>query len=676
MFQRQLIVACVAWVVALNGASFVHAAISTVGNVGPIPPSGGGPVSGPFRVGNTGVGVMDIAGGTALTNSGEATVGLQPNAIGIVTMTGFGSNWTLTSGGADLTIGASGIGRVSLAELAQMNVDDQTILGFMSTGVGEINIADLGTIWNSKEVTVGAQGRGTINVFAGGRLVSTSSIIGESSLSDGQVTISDPLSQWQVMGGVTIGNSGRGNLYLIDGGSLRTSTGSMVGDASGSMGRVEISGAGSLWSTVNGNLNLGSTGTGILHVLDGGRAHVGGLVQMASNTGSRGVVRVDGTQSVLSATGLLSTGVGEGEIIVSNGGVITTNGMQISVGGRLSLDGGRVESASSSISNQGLVQGSGVIDVNSFNNQFSNNVRGRVRIEEEEHLLLTGSLSNSGIVEVRGGELEVLGSNSSNLFKIEASYGATLRFGGTGISISSSSGRLSVIGGEVNLFGNIQNSSSSTIVVGNLSTAVFHDTLTNNGDLVVLPGSSLFGVDNLNLLGGNSNLAIELGADDAFETVAPLQASGRVIVEGNLTVTLADGYEPEFGDTFPILYAGDRRSGIFSNENLPVLSAGLKWEIEYTRNSASLTVVEGSDGDFDGDGDVDGRDFLIWQRGGSPDPRSAGDLADWQANYGVAPITGASTAVPEPASVCMLLAGSIAVLVRRFHLTARTANDC
>lgn len=32
------------------------------------------------------------------------------------------------------------------------------------------------------------------------------------------------------------------------------------------------------------------------------------------------------------------------------------------------------------------------------------------------------------------------------------------------------------------------------------------------------------------------------------------------------------------------------------------------------------------------DGDVDGRDFLVWQRGESP--ASAGDLADWQANYG------------------------------------------
>jgi hypothetical protein len=39
-------------------------------------------------------------------------------------------------------------------------------------------------------------------------------------------------------------------------------------------------------------------------------------------------------------------------------------------------------------------------------------------------------------------------------------------------------------------------------------------------------------------------------------------------------------------------------------------------------------------GDFDRDGDVDGRDFLVWQRGGSPTPFSASDLAHWQANYG------------------------------------------
>lgn len=59
-------------------------------------------------------------------------------------------------------------------------------------------------------------------------------------------------------------------------------------------------------------------------------------------------------------------------------------------------------------------------------------------------------------------------------------------------------------------------------------------------------------------------------------------------------------------------------------------------------------------GDFDEDGDVDGRDFLEWQRGNSPDPLSAGDLADWQGNYGFGTL-GAVTNVPEPNSLMLLL---------------------
>ena len=41
--------------------------------------------------------------------------------------------------------------------------------------------------------------------------------------------------------------------------------------------------------------------------------------------------------------------------------------------------------------------------------------------------------------------------------------------------------------------------------------------------------------------------------------------------------------------------------------------------------------------DFDDDGDVDGNDFLAWQRGESPNPLSQSDLDNWQASFGVAP---------------------------------------
>ncbi len=69
-------------------------------------------------------------------------------------------------------------------------------------------------------------------------------------------------------------------------------------------------------------------------------------------------------------------------------------------------------------------------------------------------------------------------------------------------------------------------------------------------------------------------------------------------------------------------------------------------------------------GDFDGDGDVDGRDFLIWQRGGSPNFLSAGDLTAWQTNYGVGggPLGANSTAVPEPGSMLITAIGGMFLL--------------
>jgi hypothetical protein len=78
-------------------------------------------------------------------------------------------------------------------------------------------------------------------------------------------------------------------------------------------------------------------------------------------------------------------------------------------------------------------------------------------------------------------------------------------------------------------------------------------------------------------------------------------------------------------------------------------------------------------GDFDGDLDVDGRDFLAWQRGASPNPFSADDLADWQASYGAAlsaPLAGVN--VPEPAS--LVLVGMLVGFVAQGRRNVRNTN--
>jgi hypothetical protein len=73
--------------------------------------------------------------------------------------------------------------------------------------------------------------------------------------------------------------------------------------------------------------------------------------------------------------------------------------------------------------------------------------------------------------------------------------------------------------------------------------------------------------------------------------------------------------------------------------------------------------AEENTADFDGDGDVDGRDFLAWQRGSSPNPFSAGDLALWQAAYNGGALSAVS-AVPEPSALCLALLG-LSLFVKR-----------
>lgn len=90
--------------------------------------------------------------------------------------------------------------------------------------------------------------------------------------------------------------------------------------------------------------------------------------------------------------------------------------------------------------------------------------------------------------------------------------------------------------------------------------------------------------------------------------------------------------------------------------------------------TGGVSVIDspGLAGDFDNDGDVDGRDFLRWQRGGSPNPLSASDLAAWRGNYGMGSLAGVG-AVPEPTAAAFMAAvGLLVPLWRsRFRMVLR-----
>jgi hypothetical protein len=97
----------------------------------------------------------------------------------------------------------------------------------------------------------------------------------------------------------------------------------------------------------------------------------------------------------------------------------------------------------------------------------------------------------------------------------------------------------------------------------------------------------------------------------------------------------------------------------------------------------SFIITEpGDDADFDNDNDVDGNDFLIWQRGvGVGTDNATGDadgdgmvngldLAIWRTAYG-SPAVAAVGVIPEPAS--LMLAG-LGLAACRLAGRARGAN--
>jgi hypothetical protein len=131
-------------------------------------------------------------------------------------------------------------------------------------------------------------------------------------------------------------------------------------------------------------------------------------------------------------------------------------------------------------------------------------------------------------------------------------------------------------------------------------------------------------------------------------------------------------------------------TGDLYEEGAAVLNTGYNGTVNIsyvggTGNDVVLNLIAAAieDPDFDGDGDVDGADFLTWQRGlgiSSGASRSQGDadgdgaidgddLNIWKGQF--ASLESASVAVPEPHMLAFWITLSVAAgLKRRFRNVA------
>lgn len=626
--RRSAAAAALSIAVAFSSGPEASGTVTTVGAVTPTPPAAGGPVAGALVIGEADYGSVTVTAGTGITAGGTTILGNGISGIGYLSLSGYGSNFGLTSASFDLLIGDEGAGSVSVSNTAKVVVPDDTNLGVQSTGRGELAVTGLGTIYTTiSDMTVGVSGSGAVEVTSGGSMVVSDLTLGDNATADGSALVSGDFAHLRA-DGVAVGDAGSGRLAVTDGGRFTALTVTIV----------------------------------------------------AVQANSYGTLIVDGAGSLFQLTGALSTGQGDGNITVSNGGTLTTTAAsQISATGRVTLAGGRWASnvaSPSAIAVAGLLQGSGTLDVQGVA-VGGGSPAGRLQTKTGDRLLLTGQLSNAGLVDLAGGELEVRGA-FSNSGDVDARNGATLRVGGSGLANASGS-QLAITGGAVDVFGAVTNSTGAEIAVVGGATGVFHDAVTNNGKIFVSASSEIVMLENLSFV-PSSSLSVQVASieapNESSDSFGMVSVGGASTLAGTLAVTLAPGFAPAAGEKYTILTAANGLSGTFATESLPTLGGGLSFDIEYTPTSVMLAVVGGTflSADFDKDGDVDAQDLATWKGafGTSPQGDANGDEktdgADfliWQGQFGMTPATAASNAasaaVPEPTTAALLLGASLAL---------------
>jgi T5SS/PEP-CTERM-associated repeat protein len=364
--------------------------------------------------------------GLAKFNCAAATLGEAAGSTGTMNINfgAFnvtGSDFTATQ----LIVGNHGAGTLNISNGAKLNVpgfNSRVVLGNNAGSVGSITVSGAGTTWtNLNQLWVGGSGSGTLIIQRGGRLRCTSSagssnVIGTFAGASGTATINGTGSTWTCSNELIVGNGGNGTLTIVNGGSFVNNVSGFSRVAIGTSGRgsATVTGPGSTLNTV-GAVDVGSTGVGVLAVLNGGRVISGRSLIRGLNTGS-GQVRIAGAGSTWTVTnGPLTIGLpepgfstGPTKLAIDPGGTVTVaNNIDLDTNGLLQLHGGTLTVNEIGLAG-GLFKGqfdwtSGTLHVNLFRKALTNTA-GKLA----PGLVNGGAIIDGNYTQLAGAELEIV----------------------------------------------------------------------------------------------------------------------------------------------------------------------------------------------------------------------------------------------------------------------------
>jgi len=536
----------------------------------------------------------------------------------------------------DVIVGDTDIGQLTINAPAFTDPLESPngFIGRTATGYGLVSVSgfDLDrSEWliRGGDLVVAGAGYGELQISSGGRVSTATALdtggmptgnigdafIGQDFSSQAIVNISGFASVLEVDDLTVAEFSSSANVSVFSRGTIR-STNTIVGKELGSVGQISLSGLGTRWLNAE-EVMLGVTGRATLQISDDAIAMIGELD--STSTGSEKFT--DGLTDI--------------------GGL-----------GRVELAGGRL--LTYDLNNAGVIRGYGTLQAT---NSLVITSTGALRnqsgtFEPRERLYVADpnvTVTNNGTIESLGGEMEFEGpvANASGAGTIVA-RDAVMRFN-NGLT---NDGNLA-LGGETTLYGDV----------------------TSTGELLVLAGSESLLVGNLSLTSGVLGLAIG-------DNTGTLDVVGGIDLGGvALELFYSGGVLSQPGDSYQILSATEAITGSFSNTQ--ALADGRLWDITGLGTSAVFVTATGAtletiSADFDSDGDVDGSDFLTWQRGFSTGNTFAEgdatlnavvdgiDLTIWESQFGTGvPPLSATSAVPEPSGGLLAMVAAAMGFSRR-----------
>lgn len=499
--------------------------------------------SGKLTIGDSGDGTLNIENGGVVSNDVGAMADNDATTNGTVNVTGTGSEW---NNSGELRVGNAGVGILNIDSGGVVNTALGDI-GNIGGSNGTVNITDSGSQLNSSgELRVGNGGTGEMNVENGALVTDTTGDVGNIAGSSGVATVTDTGSRWSNSNQLRIGKDGNGTLNITNGALITVVNNTILANDVGSAGTLNLNDSSGNRGILETRRLIRGAGTDATVNFNGGILRANSSQPNFINGFNNGELNIQNNGLFLDSNGFdVGTSnvlAGVGNLTKQGAGTLTINGVNSYSGGTIVEDGTLllvVDDGIAASSGVNLTGNTAALSISPGSNQTINdftgvagsqvNVDGNLSFGTANSTSFDGSMQGNGDITKQGNGTITMNGNSN-------SYNGQMTVTSGTLDIEGQIGGNLIISAGSSLIGN--GKVGNLTVNGTISPGNSIGVLTINGNYTQTANSTY--VVEINPQ-GQSDLTSVLGNAQIAGTVQVLKESGSYNANTTYTILHADG---------------------------------------------------------------------------------------------------------------------------------------